>query len=85
LEPCPRVLFSRYLLVGNYLDQDFSIFRVNGAEITDIGKRFKVPGHPASARMGRGNNPAHDPTGDPDQGQCDLELALATRLTSFLT
>ena len=42
---------GRYLLVGNYLDQDFSIFRVNGTEIIDTGKRFKVPGHPASARM----------------------------------
>jgi hypothetical protein len=42
---------GRYLLVGNYLDQDFSILRVDGAEITDTGKRFKVPGHPASARM----------------------------------
>ncbi|WP_245422047.1 YncE family protein [Alsobacter soli] len=45
---------GRYLLVGNYLDQDFSIFRVNGSEVTDTGKRFKVPGHPASARMGPG-------------------------------
>jgi DNA-binding beta-propeller fold protein YncE len=43
---------GRYLLVGNYLDQDFSILQVNGAEVTDTGKRFKVPGHPASARMG---------------------------------
>ncbi len=42
---------GRYLLVGNYLDQDFSILKVNGTEITDTGKRFKVPGHPASARM----------------------------------
>ncbi|MCF4129541.1 YncE family protein [Methylobacterium sp. SyP6R] len=42
---------GRYLLVGNYLDQDFSILRVDGTEITDTGKRFKVPGHPASARM----------------------------------
>jgi DNA-binding beta-propeller fold protein YncE len=40
-----------YLLVGNYLDQDFSIFKVDGTEVTDTGKRFKVPGHPASARM----------------------------------
>jgi DNA-binding beta-propeller fold protein YncE len=39
-----------YLLVGNYLDQDFSIFKVDGMEVTDTGKRFKVPGHPASAR-----------------------------------
>lgn len=42
---------GRYLLVGNYLDQDFSIFRVEGTTFTDTGTRFKVPGHPASARM----------------------------------
>jgi len=42
---------GRYLLVGNYLDQDFSILEVKGTEVTDTGKRFKVPGHPASARM----------------------------------
>ncbi|WP_245435654.1 YncE family protein [Microvirga calopogonii] len=42
---------GRYLYVGNYLDQDFSILKVEGAEVTDTGKRFKVPGHPASARM----------------------------------
>ena len=44
---------GRYLLVGNYLDQDFSILKVDGTEVTDTGKRFKVPGHPASARMSR--------------------------------
>jgi DNA-binding beta-propeller fold protein YncE len=42
---------GRYLFVGNYLDQDFSILRVDGTNVTDTGKRFKVPGHPASARM----------------------------------
>ena len=42
---------GRYLLIGNYLDQDFSILRVDGSNITNTGKRFKVPGHPASARM----------------------------------
>src|SRR5712691_8409101 len=42
---------GRYLLVGNYLDQDFSILKVDGTKLTDTGKRFKVPGHPASARM----------------------------------
>jgi hypothetical protein len=42
---------GRHLLVGNYLDQDFSIFTVDGSTVTDTGKRFKVPGHPASARM----------------------------------
>jgi DNA-binding beta-propeller fold protein YncE len=40
-----------YLYVGNYLDQDFSILHVSGSDITDTGKRFKVPGHPASARI----------------------------------
>jgi DNA-binding beta-propeller fold protein YncE len=44
---------GRYVLVGNYLDEDFSILRVDGADVTDTGKRFKVPGHPASARMSR--------------------------------
>src|SRR5271168_5167932 len=44
---------GKYLLVGNYLDQDFSILKVDGTKVTDTGKRFKVPGHPASARMGR--------------------------------
>jgi DNA-binding beta-propeller fold protein YncE len=43
---------GKYLLVGNYLDQDISIFKVDGTKITDTGKRFKVPGHPASMRIG---------------------------------
>jgi DNA-binding beta-propeller fold protein YncE len=42
---------GRYIYVGNYIDQDFSILKVNGTDVTDTGKRFKVPGHPASARM----------------------------------
>src|ERR1700731_809058 len=49
------VLFTpdgKYILAGNYLTQDFSILKVNGTKVTDTGKRFKVPGHPASARMG---------------------------------
>ncbi len=41
---------GRYLYVGNFIDQDFSILRVNGTRVTDTGKRFKVPGHPGSAR-----------------------------------
>lgn len=43
---------GKYLLAGNYLNQDFSILKVDGSKVTDTGKRFKVPGHPASARMG---------------------------------
>jgi DNA-binding beta-propeller fold protein YncE len=49
------VLFTpdgNYILAGNFLSEDFSILRVNGSEVTDTGKRFQVPGHPASARMG---------------------------------
>lgn len=42
---------GKYILVGNYLDQDFSILKVRGTRVKDTGKRFKVPGHPASARM----------------------------------
>jgi DNA-binding beta-propeller fold protein YncE len=43
---------GKYLLVGNYLDSDLSILKVDGTNITDTGKRFKLPGHPASVRMG---------------------------------
>jgi DNA-binding beta-propeller fold protein YncE len=42
---------GRYIYVGNYIDQDFSILRVDGTKVTDTGRRFKVPGHPGSARM----------------------------------
>jgi DNA-binding beta-propeller fold protein YncE len=42
---------GRYIFAGNYIDQDFSILRVDGTKVTDTGKRFKVPGHPGSARM----------------------------------
>ena len=45
---------GRYIYVGNYLDNDFSILKVNGNDVVDTGKRFKLPGHPASARMGPG-------------------------------
>jgi DNA-binding beta-propeller fold protein YncE len=43
---------GKYLLVGNYLTKDFSILKVDGTNVTDTDKRFEVPGHPASARMG---------------------------------
>ena len=42
---------GKYLLIGNYLDQDISILKVDGSKITDTGKRFKLPGHPASVGM----------------------------------
>ena len=42
---------GRYLYVGNYLDSDITILKVNGTDVVDTGKRFKLNGHPASARM----------------------------------
>jgi DNA-binding beta-propeller fold protein YncE len=42
---------GKYLFIGNYLDQDLSILKVDGSKITDTGTRFKLPGHPASVRM----------------------------------
>lgn len=47
------VVFSpdgKYLYVGNFLDSDVSILKVDGAKVTNTGKRFKLPGHPASMR-----------------------------------
>jgi DNA-binding beta-propeller fold protein YncE len=47
------VVFSpdgKYLYVGNYMDDDVSILKVDGTLVTDTGKRFKLPGHPASMR-----------------------------------
>ena len=43
---------GKYIYVGNFTDKDFSILKANGADVTDTGKRFTVPGHPASGRMG---------------------------------
>ena len=41
---------GKYLYVGNFLDSDVSILRVNGTKVTDTGKRLQLPGHPASMR-----------------------------------
>jgi 6-phosphogluconolactonase (cycloisomerase 2 family) len=41
-----------YLYVGNFIDADLSVLRVSGDKVTDTGKRFKLPGHPASMRSG---------------------------------
>jgi DNA-binding beta-propeller fold protein YncE len=43
---------SRYIYVGNFNDMDLSILKVDGTTVTDTGKRFALPGHPASGRMG---------------------------------
>lgn len=41
---------GKYLYVGNYMDDDISILKVDGTVVTDTGKSFKLPGHPASMR-----------------------------------
>jgi DNA-binding beta-propeller fold protein YncE len=40
-----------YLYVGNFIDSDLSVLKVDGDKLTDAG-RFKLPGHPASMRGG---------------------------------
>lgn len=47
------VVFSgdgRYIYVGNFLDRDISILRVEGDRIVNTGKSLELPGHPASMR-----------------------------------
>jgi DNA-binding beta-propeller fold protein YncE len=47
------VVFSqdgRYIYVGNFIDQDISILRVDGDRIVNTGKSLALPGHPASMR-----------------------------------
>ena len=41
---------GRYIYVGNFMDQDISILRVDGDQIVNTGKSFALPGHPASMR-----------------------------------
>ena len=51
-EPVAFTPDGRYLYVGNYFDRDISILKVEGTDVVDTGKRVKMPGHPASARIG---------------------------------
>lgn len=47
------VVFSndgRYIYVGNFMDSDISILRVDGDQIVNTGKSLSLPGHPASMR-----------------------------------
>lgn len=47
------VVFSRdgqYLYVGNFLDGDISVLRVDGDRLQDMAERIKLPGHPAAMR-----------------------------------
>jgi len=40
-----------YLYIGNFIDQDMSVLKVDGDKLSDAG-RVKLPGHPASMRSG---------------------------------
>jgi len=42
---------GEYLYVGNFIDQDLTVLKVEGDQLVDKG-RFKLPGHPASMRGG---------------------------------
>ncbi len=41
---------GKYLYVGNYIDRNVSILKVDGTTITDTGKKLVLPGQPASMR-----------------------------------
>ena len=47
------VVFSpdgKYIYVGNFVDRDVSILKVEGTTVTNTGKRLQLPGRPASMR-----------------------------------
>ena len=47
------VVFSRsgqYVYVGNFIDKDISILRVDGDQLVNTGKSLQLSGHPASMR-----------------------------------
>ncbi|MGE3784933.1 MAG: beta-propeller fold lactonase family protein [Alphaproteobacteria bacterium] len=49
------VVFSpdgSHLYVGNFIDQNVSVLKVDGDKLTDTGQKLKLPGHPASMRGG---------------------------------
>ena len=41
-----------HLYVGNFIDSDLSVLQIVGDKVSDTGKRFKLPGQPASMRGG---------------------------------
>jgi len=41
---------GRWLYVGNYMDSDISVLRVDGDTVTNTGTLLKLPGKPASMR-----------------------------------
>lgn len=42
---------GNYLYVGNFIDKDLSVIKIEGDKMTEMG-RFKLPGQPASMRGG---------------------------------
>ena len=36
--------------LGNFIDSDISILKINGTQVSDTGKKIKLPGRPASLR-----------------------------------
>ena len=43
---------GQYVYVGNFIDGDMWVLRVDGSQLTDTTQRIKLPGHPASMRSG---------------------------------
>jgi DNA-binding beta-propeller fold protein YncE len=43
---------GQYVYVGNFLEGDLWVLRVEGSKLTDTSQRIKLPGHPASMRGG---------------------------------
>jgi DNA-binding beta-propeller fold protein YncE len=41
---------GRWLYVGNFMDEDISVLRVDGDTVTNTGTLVKLPGRPASMR-----------------------------------
>jgi DNA-binding beta-propeller fold protein YncE len=41
-----------YLYVGNFVDKNLSVLKVNGTSVTDAGYTYDLPGQPASMRGG---------------------------------
>ena len=41
---------GRYVYVGNFIDQDITILRVDGDQLVNTGKSLKLSGHPAAMR-----------------------------------
>ena len=41
---------GNYLYVGNYIDRDITILRVDGDQLVNTGKSLQLPAQPASMR-----------------------------------